>query len=379
MRCDALPRGPTGKLHRLSLAATLGLGPIITDADSFVFDPGVSAGKWEAEIAALWREILNLSTVGRRENFFVLGGESLMAARLLARIGEMTGTDLPLECIFGDGGTVSGLAQLVRDAENGVEIAMPSSAAGPIVRRDRATATPLSFSQERLRLLSELDPNDHIYNMQGAVRLAGLLKPHVLRRVLNAIVARHEILRASFPIVDGELRQVIAPELTLDMPVIDLTAMAPEDREAEVQRIARYEARRRYDLARGPLIGAKMLKCADDDHVLLLPKHHLVFDGQSSGILYREIAALYGAFARNEPSPLAELPIQFGDYAAWQRDRLSGARLEAELSYWLDHLQGAPPLLDLPTDRPRPETRKLSGRTLLVLSVERIDRSDRQL
>ena len=359
--CEVLPRGPTGKLHRLSLAATLGIDPFIGAAESFVFDPGVFEGKWEFEIAALWRDILKLSAVGVRENFFVLGGESLMAARLLARIGEMTGVDLPVECIFGDGGTVFGLAQLVRDVENGVPIAMPSSAAGPIVRRDCAVATPLSFSQERLRFLSELDPNDHIYNTQGAVRLAGLLKPHVLRRVLNAIVARHEILRASFPIVDGELRQVIAPELKLDMPVIDLTAIAPEDREDEVQRIACEEARRRYDLARGPLIGAKLIKCADYDHVLLLPKHHLVFDGQSSGILYREIAALYGAFARNEPSPLAELPVQFGDYAAWQRDRLSGARLDAELSYWLDHLQGAPPLLDLPTDRPRPETQSYRG------------------
>ena len=123
----------------------------------------------------------------------------------------MTGVDLPVECIFGDGGTVAGLAQLVCDAENGVEIATPSSAAGPIIRRDRTAATPLSFSQERLRFLSELDPNDHIYNMQGAVRLTGSLEPNVLRRVLNAIVARNEILRASFPNIDGELSQVIAP------------------------------------------------------------------------------------------------------------------------------------------------------------------------
>ena len=359
--CEVLPRGPTGKLHRLSLAATVGIGPIMDEADSFAFDPGAFEGKWEAEIAALWRDILKRSTVGLRENFFVLGGDSLMAARLLARIGELTGIDLPLPCIFGEGGTVAGLAQLVRAAENGADIAAPSSIAGPIARRDPAAITPLSFSQERLRFLSEIDPNDHIYNTQGAVRLRGSLMPHVLRRVLNAIVARHEILRASFPIVDGELRQMIAPELKLDMPVIDLTAVVPRDRENEIQRIAREEARRRYDLAHGPLIGAKLIKCADDEHVLLLPKHHLVFDGQSSGILYREIAALYGAFARSEPSPLAELPIQFGDYAAWQRDRLSGARLDAELSYWLDHLQGAPPLLDLPTDRPRPETQSYQG------------------
>lgn len=383
VRCEALPRGPTGKLHRLSLASALGVGAIIDGATGFAVTPPVFERKWEAEIGRLWRDMLKLSTVGLSENFFVLGGESLMAARMLARIGEMTGVELPVECIFGDGGNVAGLAQLVRDAENGVQVAAPSSSSGPIVRRNPAAATPLSFSQERLRFLSELDPNAHIYNTQGAVRLTGSLKPQVLRRVLNAIVARHEILRASFPIVDGELRQVIAPEVRLDMPVIDLAALSQKDREDEVQRIAREEARRRYDLAGGPLIGAKLIKCAEDDHVLLLPKHHLVFDGQSSGVLYREIAALYGAFARNEPSPLAELPIQFGDYAAWQRDRLTGPRLDAELAYWLDHLQGAPPLLDLPTDRPRPETQSYEGgRCWFSLSnalTEAIDAFSRQL
>ena len=201
--------------------------------------------------------------------------------------------------------------------------------------------------------------------------------------MLNTIVARHEVLRASFPIVDGELRQVIAPELELDLPVIDLTTRPQENREEAIQGIAREEGMRRYDLDRGPLIRAKLIKCADDDHVLLLSRHHLVFDGQSHGILYREIAALYGAFARNEPFPLAELPIQFGDYAAWQRDRLSGARLDAELSYWLDHLRGAPPLLDLPTDRPRPDTQSYKGgRCWFSLSntlTEAIGKFSRQL
>lgn len=381
--CAALPRGPTGKLHRLSLAASLGITSIVDEANLVAGEPAALEGKGEAEIAAIWREILKLSTVGYGENFFVLGGESLMAARLMARIGKLTGVELPLECIFGDGGTVAGLAQLVRAAENGVGIAASCSAEGPIVRRDRTVATPLSFSQERLRFLSELDPNDHLYNTNGAVRLAGSLKPDVLRRVLNTIVARHEVLRASFPIVDGELRQVIAPELELDLPVIDLTTRPQKNREEAIQGIAREEGRRRYDLDRGPLIRAKLIKCADDDHVLLLSRHHLVFDGQSHGILYREIAALYGAFARNEPFPLAEMPIQFGDYAAWQRDRLSGARLDAELAYWLDHLRGAPPLLDLPTDRPRPDTQSYKGgRCWFSLSntlTEAIGKFSRQL
>ena len=359
--CTTLPRGPNGKLSRLALAATLGIGPLVHASTRSAADPVQPERKWEAEIAAIWGEILKRSGVGRRDNFFALGGESLMAARLLARIGETTGITLPLVSVFGEGGTVAGLARLVTDAENGVEIAGPASVAGPIRPRDRTAPLPLSFSQERLRFLSELDPDDHVYNMQGAVRLTGSLKPGVLRRVLNAIVARHDILRAGFPIIDGELRLVIAPELELDMPVVDLTALSPERREETVHRIARDDAREPYDLAHGPLIRAKLIKCAEDDHVLLLPKHHLVFDGQSGGILYREIAALYGAFVRDEPSPLPALPIQFGDYAAWQRERLSGARLDAELAYWLDHLDGAPPLLDLPTDRPRPETQSYTG------------------
>lgn len=358
---DALPRGPTGKLHRLSLAAALGIGPAEATPSAGAPRSGVPGGTWEAEIAAIWRDVLKRDGVGIGENFFTLGGESLMAARMLARIGEATGIDLPLECVFGDGGTVAGLARLVRAAESGGAPVAASSAVGPIARRGASAATPLTFSQERLRFLSELDPNDHIYNTQGAVRLTGRLDPRILRRVLNAIVARHEILRASFPIVDGALRQVIAPALTLEMPVVDLAEVAPDRREDAVQRIAREEGHRRYDLARGPLIRAKLIRCAADDHVLLLPKHHMVFDGQSGGILYREIAALYGAFARGEPSPLAELPIQFGDYAAWQRERLAGPRLDKELAYWLDQLDGAPPLLDLPTDRPRPDTQSYRG------------------
>jgi hypothetical protein len=328
-------------------------------------------GTWETQIAAIWCDILKRPSVGINDNLFALGGESLMAARLLARIGELTGIDLPLECVFGEGSTVAGMARLVEAARSGTEIVAPSSAAGPIMRCDPDAPTPLSFSQERLWFLSELDPNAHIYNMQGAVRLTGLVDPSILRRVLDAVVARHEVLRASFQIIDGELRQVIASELRLELPLLDITAIAPERQHEEIRRIAREEACQRYDLARGPLIRAKLIKCAHDDYVLLLPKHHTVFDGQSGGILYREIAALYRAFSRNEPSPLPELPIQFGDYAAWQRDRLSGARLEQELSYWLEHLEGAPPLLDLPTDRPRPETPSYrGGRFWFALPIE---------
>lgn len=380
--CGALPRGPTGKLHRLSLASDLGLDAIEGETSPKTQMTDTSGGKWAAEITDIWLDVLKRETVGANDNFFQLGGESLMAARVLARIGTVTGVNLPLECIFGEGATIAGLAALIEAARNGETIGS-ASASGPITRREPGSITPLSFSQERLRFLSELDPNDHIYNMQGAVRLTGSLKPDVLRRVLNEIVARHEILRTRYPIIDGTIRQVVEPHMTLDMPVIDLTDTALAHREDEVQRIAREDARQRYDLSRGPLIRAKLIKCADDDHVLLLPKHHMIFDGQSGGILYRELATLYGAFCRDEASPLGDLPIQFGDYAAWQRDRLSGPRLKEELSYWLEHLDDAPPLLDLPTDRPRPETQSYTGgRCWFSLSADltgAIDAVSRQL
>ena len=358
--CDALPRGPTGKLHRLSLANSLDIPPIEESRPVDRDQTGSSAGQWEAEISTIWCDVLDRQTVGRTDSFFELGGESLMAARVLARVGQITGVDLPIECVFGDGSTVAGMSRLVELVQNGESIGS-ASASGPITPRDAGAPIPLSFSQERLRFLSELDPNDHIYNMQGAVRLTGSLNPSILRRALNTIVMRHEVLRSRYPIIDGVIQPVIESDLTLNMPMIDLTDMAPDYREDEVQRIARSDARQRYDLSKGPLIRAKLIKCAEDDHVLLMPKHHMIFDGQSGGILYREIAALYGAFSREEPSPLDDLPIQFGDYAAWQRDRLSGARLKEELSYWLDHLDKAPPLLDLPTDRPRPAEQSYKG------------------
>lgn len=346
---EALPRGPTGKLLRRDLVAALA-GPASTTERP--------RSAREAEIAAIFASVLKVETVGRDDNFFGLGGDSLMAARLAAEIGDVTGAELPAECVFGEGGSVAGLAALVEAALAG-EIP-PRPAAGPIARRRADAPTPLSFSQERLRFLSEVDPNAQVYNTQGAIRLTGPLKIHTLRRALNELVARHESLRSSYPIENGDLRQEIAPTLTLDLPVSDLSGLAPDAREAEVMRLAKEEALRPYDLSRGPLLRARLLRCGPEDHALLLPRHHLISDGQSAGVLYREIAALYTALETGAPHPPPP-PIQYGDYAAWQRARLSGDGLEQSLAYWLDHLEGAPPLLDLPTDRPRPKTQSYRG------------------
>ncbi|MDW8319310.1 MAG: condensation domain-containing protein, partial [Anaerolineae bacterium] len=218
----------------------------------------------------------------------------------------------------------------------------------------------LSYAQQRLWFLDQLTPGTAMYNIPTAVRLQGRLDVASLGRALNEVVRRHEVLRTVFQAEKGEPVQVILPELTLPLPVADLTQVqtdgaGPEARLAAAAQLAAEEARQPFDLATGPLLRAKLLRLADDDHVLLFTMHHIVADGWSVGVLINEVAALYTAFVRGETaSPLPPLPIQYADFAAWQRRWLQGEALEAQLSYWRERLAGSPPLLELPTDRPRP-------------------------
>ncbi len=369
----SLPRGPHGKLARIGASARLGMGagsgvrgsganadPPPTAAPRRARPPMITA------LAALWADVLRLPDVDADENFFVLGGDSLRAASLVSAVSETFGVRLSLNSIFGTGATVEGMAAAIVSAREQTPTARGDAAdAAKLDRihpRDRSQPRPPSFTQQRLLFLSRLEPLGRLYNLQGAVRISGPLDRAVLARVLNAIVERHEILRASFPVVDGEATQVFAPELELDIAVSDLSAWPAETRDEEVERLAIAEASTPFDLERGPLIRCRLLQLAPDEHVLLLPKHHVVFDGRSSGLLYAEFGALYPAFANGEASPLPPLPIQYGDFAAWQRGRLNGPYRQELLDFWLRHLEGAPRLVDLPTDRPRPAIQSYRGR-----------------
>ncbi|HYG61234.1 MAG TPA: condensation domain-containing protein, partial [Thermoanaerobaculia bacterium] len=236
--------------------------------------------------------------------------------------------------------------------------------ASPIGRSPDEGPRPLSFAQERLWLVDRMVPGSAVYNVPGAVGLAGELDEAVLERCLNEIVRRHATLRTTFETVDGQAVQVEAPPRGLSLPRIDLRALPDRQREREVRRLAAAEAGRPFDLTRGPLLRTLLLELAADDHVLLFTLHHIVSDGWSMGILVRELGALYGAFRRGLPSPLAELPVQYSDFAVWQRRWLSGEVLEAELAFWRGRLAGLPARLELPTDRPHPAVQTFRGGSL---------------
>ncbi|MDQ3917398.1 MAG: amino acid adenylation domain-containing protein [Acidobacteriota bacterium] len=238
---------------------------------------------------------------------------------------------------------------------------------------------PASFAQRRLLFLDQLEPGNPVYNIAAAVRLRGRLDPVALERSLNEVVARHESLRTVFTVSEGEPLQVIIPSLTLGLPVLELPPLPDEEREAEVRRLAAEAAQHPFDLAEGPLLRASLVRAAEEEHVLLLTVHHIVSDGWSMGVLVREVAALYEAFTEGKQSPLAELPLQYADYAQWQREWLQGETLEAELAYWREQLAGAPPMLELPTDRPRPPLQTYRGEKQTLLLSEGLTAALREL
>jgi amino acid adenylation domain-containing protein len=338
---EALPRSITGKVDRRAL-------PAPGQSDATRARPFVAPRTpTEEALVGIWREVLTVPRIGVDDNFFELGGHSLLATRVAARVREAFGVDLPLQTLFG-APTVATLAERVESrvrAGHGLE-------APPIVAVPRDRPLPLSFSQQRLWFIDRLEPENTAYNTPMALRLRGALDAAALERSLAEVVRRHEVLRTTFRLSgDGRPVQVVEPA---EGTVLRLSSLedAPEaEREAEVGRMAREEAARPFDLERGPLLRGTLVKMGADEHVLLFTLHHIISDGWSMGVLTREVSALYAAFAEGRPSPLSELPVQYADYSVWQREWLSGPVLERQLAYWKSHLAGAPPLLEIPTDR----------------------------
>ncbi|HEY0172460.1 MAG TPA: MupA/Atu3671 family FMN-dependent luciferase-like monooxygenase [Pyrinomonadaceae bacterium] len=249
-----------------------------------------------------------------------------------------------------------------------------------IKRRSReGVPLPLSFAQLRLWFLDQFDPGSAAYNVPTAVRLNGPLDAGALEKAITEILRRHEVLRTSFTVVDDEPAQVISPAAPAHVPVSDLSELGAEEREAEVQRRTDAEAQLPFSLGEVPLLRVQVLRLGAAEHAVLLTMHHIASDGWSMNILVKEMTALYDAFLHGRPSPLPELPIQYADYAMWQREYLSGERLERELGYWREHLEGAPAVLELPTDRPRPPVQSFSGSWLPVLDVSEVTQRLRKL
>ncbi|MGP8094399.1 MAG: condensation domain-containing protein, partial [Candidatus Sulfotelmatobacter sp.] len=244
----------------------------------------------------------------------------------------------------------------LRRKEKGAGLAMKT-----IPRKKESDPALLSFAQQRLWFLDQLEPNSAVYNISRALRIGGALDASLLRRCLNEILRRHDSLRTSFKAVEGQPVQVIQAMASLEMPIMDLSGPPKAEGEAQAERLCAEEAQRPFDLTRDLLLRARLLRLGAADHILLLTMHHMASDGWSLGLLLRELSALYGAFVEGKPSPLPELPLQYVDFAVWQREWLQGEALEKQLGYWRKQLEGAPAALELPTDRPRPALQSYRG------------------
>lgn len=297
----------------------------------------------EEIIAGIWSSVLGVEKVGVNDNFFHRGGYSLLAAKVASRIRNAFHLDVPVRLIF-EAPTVNGLAQRIRQ--------LRQMTIGPAIQAaSRQKAMPLSFSQERLWFLQQLDPGSSAYNMLFALRMAGPLDRAALARSLNEIMARHEILRTTFHVEDETPVQAIHTSLVVPTSHADLSLLAPEKRMQEAERIRKLEAEYSFDLEQGPLIRFHLIVLEDEHHILLANMHHIVSDAWSMGVMVRELSSLYNAFVAGNDSPLPALNIQYGDYAIWQRQWLKGEVLQQELSYWRNQLRGAT-VLALPTDYP---------------------------
>ncbi|WP_143281753.1 non-ribosomal peptide synthetase, partial [Caballeronia cordobensis] len=334
---DALPLTPNGKLDRRALP-----DPQWQDLATYV----APRSSLEHSLAECFASVLGLERVSVFDNFFALGGHSLLATQLVSRLREALAIELPLRTLF-DAPSVASLAEALEESSR------EASALPPLQAMPRPAKLPLSFAQERLWFLEQLNPGQSTYNIPVAVRLSGSLDVSAFENALNALVARHESLRTSFAQHDGQAVQCIASELRITLPLVVLSD------DAQVRRLAQAEATRAFDLQHGPLLRAQLLRLAADEHVLLFTMHHIISDGWSTGVLVRELGACYTASLLNEPLALPPLAVQYADFTLWQRDWLAGAELERQTQYWRNQLAELAPL-DLPTDRPRPA--QISGR-----------------
>ncbi len=346
---DELPRTPNGKLDRAALPV-----PKRSVARAGQVEPRTDV---ERTVARIWAEILEVPDLGIDDNFFELGGHSLLANQVIARIRRTFGAELPMRAVF-EAPTVARLATEVESAER---LEMP-----PIEPVARAGDLSLSFAQRRLWFVDQIDGGNAVYNVPSAVRLDGELELPALMSAIDELVRRHEVLRAVFAADEGRPRLVIRPAARVPVPVVDLSALPSARRAATVWELAVAEASTAFDLARGPLVRAVLLRESPRAHALLLTFHHIVSDGWSIGIVYEEIAALYDAHLAGRRSPLPELPIQYVDFADWQTRWFQGEVVERQIAYWQHQLSGIPALLELPTDRPRPAVMGVRGAHLPI-------------
>lgn len=349
---EALPLTPNGKIDRKALRV-----PEVTQllSESDFIAPSTPI---EEMLAGIWAEVLGIDKVGIHNNFFELGGHSLVATRVISQVRQVFQQELPLRCLF-EQPTIAGLAldiEKATKAGNGLETAN-------IERISRSQKLPLSFAQQRLWFLAQLEPNSPFYNIPAAIRLQGQLNLSALQQSFNEILRRHEALRTNFQTIEGQPIAIISSVTSLPLPIFDISELPSNQQQAEVRKLADKEAQRLFDLNSDLLLRVKLLHLGEQQHIVLLTMHHIASDGWSIGVLVREVRALYQAFCSGQPSPLPELPIQYADFAVWQRQWLEGEVLKAQLAYWKQQLGSNLPVLQLPTTHPRTEVKTNRGAT----------------
>nr|WP_326928846.1 non-ribosomal peptide synthetase [Burkholderia pseudomallei] len=348
VRLDAWPLTPNGKLDRRAL-------PAPADDAYARAEYEAPRGAKEEALAAIWRELLHVERVSRHDNFFELGGHSLLAVQLVSRLRQALSVEVALSTVF-DAPVLSALASRLDD--NTAAVLPPI----PLAPRDGRIA--LSLAQQRLWFLTQLEGVSEAYHMSGAVRLDGPLNREVLQRALNRIVMRHEALRTCFVREEGEPIQVIQPHADLTMSYHDLREA--EQSEQRAKDLSQAHASAPFDLSRDLPVRVLLLQLEDEAHVVQVVMHHIASDGWSVGVFLQELSALYGSFIAEQDDPLAPLPLQYADYAAWQRRWLASGQLEKQGAFWQTNLSGAPTLLELPTDRPRPPKQSHAGASVEV-------------
>lgn len=345
---ETLPLMPSGKVDRKALAAM----EITSLATAEAVPPRTAT---EATMAQLWGDVLGLAQVGIYDDFFEAGGHSLSATQIISRVRATFNIDVPLRTIF-ESPTIAGFSDEIDEMRQAAQGTISTT----IVPVDRSEILPQSHAQERLWFLAQWEEGGATYNMPTALRLHGTLEIPVLEASLQQLVRRHESLRTTFTTIDGQPVQVLN-DPTLQLQYIDLTMVPPAEREAEAKARLASEAQHCFDLVAEPLLRVTLLQFAADESILAINMHHIISDGWSMGVFMRELTALYTAFLHDQPSPLAALPIQYADFARWQRQWLQEEAMVEQLQYWQQQLADAPPLLELPTDRPRPPVQRFHG------------------
>ncbi|MHC5763140.1 amino acid adenylation domain-containing protein, partial [Nostoc sp.] len=348
---SALPLTPNGKIDRKALPA-----PELTQLSSSNYVSPTTP--IENLLVGIWAEILKLDKIGIHDNFFELGGHSLIATRVISQIRQVFSRELPLRCLF-EKPTIAGLATEIETA-NKAGLGIETTKIEPI---ERSPQLPLSFAQQRLWFLAQLEPDSPFYNIPAAVRLKGELNYKALQQTFNEILCRHEALRTKFQTVEGQAVAIICQGKPLLVPLVDLSQLSSQQQEIEVKQQAFTEAQQPFELTNDLLLRVKLLRLEAREHIVLLTMHHIASDGWSIGVLVQELAKLYPAFCNEQLSPLTKLPIQYVDFAAWQRQWLQAEVLQSQVSYWLKQLEGIPELLELPTDNPRPAIQTFRGAT----------------